>query len=75
MYRMTFAVTITPDGLYHVQNGVAGMLGQHHVHSKEGFEAWRKPDDDIRMGEGACACGLGDGDVRDHTGRVGRLAS
>ena len=78
MYRITFAVTVTPDGLHHVQNVVAGLSGQHHVHTAESFARWREPkdglhaveDDDIRKGEGECTCGLAVGDVRDHTGRV-----
>ena len=70
MYRMSFAVTTTPDGLYHVQNVVAGVSGQHHVHTAESFARWRKPGDDVRMDEGECGCGLGVGDVRDHTGKV-----
>lgn len=69
MYRMTFYLTVTPDGLYHIQNGVAGLSGQHHVHSAAAFKRWRKPDDDIRESQGECDCGLGVGDVRDHTGR------
>ncbi|KKM18177.1 hypothetical protein LCGC14_1668300 [marine sediment metagenome] len=70
MYRMSFAVTITPDGLYHVQNGVAGLSGQHHVHSAASFKRWRKDGDDIRQGKGDCACGLAVGDVRGHTGKI-----
>ncbi len=48
MYSMSFTVTVTPDGLYHIQNGVAGLSGQHHVHSAESFKRWQKPGDDIR---------------------------
>ena len=69
MYRMTFAVIVTPDGLYHVQNMVAGLSGQHHVHSAASFKRWQRPDDAIEEHEGAC-CELAAGDVRDHTGRV-----
>lgn len=68
---MTFYVTRTDDGLVHVQNGLAGMLGQHHVHTPEDFEAWRHPGDDIRDLDGTtCDCGLVAGQTRDHNGRV-----
>ena len=70
MFRMHFYVTITPNGAYHVQNAVAGLLGQHHVHSKAGFERWRQPSDDLVESYGDCDCGLQVSQVRDHTGHV-----
>jgi hypothetical protein len=70
MISMTFYVSKDKDGNIHVQNAVMGALGQHHVHSLEGFERWRKPGDSIREIAGVCDCGLSPGQVRDHTGRV-----
>lgn len=74
MITMTFSVSKDTDGNIHVQNGVMGMLGQHHVHSPEGFERWRKPGDSIREIDGLCDCGLRPGQVRDHTGHVSTLS-
>jgi hypothetical protein len=44
---MTHYVIIDDEGLYHVQNMVIGRfpslydpLGQHHVHTKSGFQQW-----------------------------------
>jgi hypothetical protein len=69
---MRHAVDITPDGLYHVTNIVMGMRGQHHVHSKEGYERWKAhnkiPDEKIIIGEGNCNCGMRPGDVEEYDG-------
>jgi len=72
MFEMHHYVTITKDGLYHVQNAVGGMFGQHHVHTKEGFEMWAKHVKGafVHIVKGTCDCGLQDGFVRDHTGNV-----
>ena len=68
---MTFYVSKSPDGLYHVQNAVGGYLGQHHVHTKESYEAWSRDLDNIEvLGDAHCDCGLAAGQVRDHTGKV-----
>lgn len=68
--RMHFYVTQTPDGLYHVQNMVMGMSGQHHVHMKKGFNHWKADLEpgDISYTKGVCDCGLKPGWVRDHDG-------
>lgn len=72
--RMRHYVTVTKDGLYHVQNAVMGHFGQHHVHTKRDFEAWVKKNkiaqEDIIMMEGCvngneCNCGLKAGEVKD----------
>jgi len=74
--RMSHYVTIDLNGWYHVQNVVSGYSGQHHVHSKEGFERWvrethtGKSDLIIDNTPRACDCGLKPGDVRDHEGHV-----
>ena len=73
---MRFYATRYPDGTVHVQNAVNGLPGQHHVHSAESFERWRKhvsPEaleiEDAKEG-GECGCGLGVGQVREYDGRV-----
>lgn len=38
---MTFYAFRCKDGKIHVQNAVAGMLGQHHVYTPEEFEQWK----------------------------------
>ena len=72
MYSMNFYVTITTDGSYHVQNAVMGMMGQHHIHTKKGFEKWSKDVDktNIIKSKGICDCGLEPGQVRSHTGEI-----
>lgn len=71
MTTMTFHVRKRPDGNYHVQNSVGGKLGQHHVHTAESFEKWRKPSDEITiMDDGPCHCGLSPGQVRNHDGKI-----
>jgi len=72
-YRMRFYVHEDPDGNYHVQNAVAGHLGQHHVHSKASFESWKgqiKKQDLEMLDSAPCDCGLRPGDVREYDGRV-----
>jgi len=70
--KMRFAVDITPDKLYHVTNMVMGRKGQHHVHTKEGYEQWKHgiADDDIFIGEAECDCGLKPGDVKEYDGHT-----
>lgn len=70
---MSFYVTITEDELYHVQNYLMGRAGQHHVHTKEGFETWKGnvSDDDIKILSGkTCDCGLTPSQVREYTGKT-----
>ncbi|MGD0919926.1 MAG: hypothetical protein ABSB22_26100 [Thermodesulfobacteriota bacterium] len=70
---MRHYVALTPDGLYHVQNMVGAMIGQHHVHTEKGYKEWKKDIDKkyfhLETGE-FCACGLEPGYVKDHDGRV-----
>jgi hypothetical protein len=72
MIDMRYAVDITPDGLHHVTNVVMGMRGQHHVHTKEGYDCWKShnkiPDENIIIGEGNCNCGMNPGDVEEYDG-------
>lgn len=71
--RMTYHVTITEDGFYHVQNVVMGHLGQHHVHTKKGYEFWLKNinnKEDIKVSKGKCNCDLNAGDVREYDGHI-----
>ena len=70
--EMHFYVTKTTDGLYHVQNAVMGMLGQHHVHTEKGFKKWMREieKEKIHTSSGNCDCGLRAGNVQDHTGNV-----
>ena len=68
---MRFHVSITLDGSYHVQNAVAGLLGQHHVHTPESYHKWLKESDEIcLLDDGPCDCGLIPGQVRNHNGKV-----
>jgi len=71
--EMSFYCTREADGTIHVQNAVMGFLGQHHVHTPEDFERWRRagyqpvPDRLIHWLEAApCRCGLAPGEVRQH---------
>ena len=76
--KMVHYVTKTPDGLYHVQNMVVpmAMKGQHHVHTEKGFNNWVEEvgiaEDNLRISEGNCGCGLIASQVRDHHGRVSK---
>ena len=73
MFTMTFYCTREADGTIHVQNAVGGMLGQHHVHMPEDFEAWRTggrrkiEDAEIEWlrDTSPCGCGLKPGEVKD----------
>lgn len=67
---MRFYVHRNVDGSVHVQNAVAGMLGQHHVHSPEGFEKWSGERDELVEQDGDCGCGLRVGQVRERNGDV-----
>jgi hypothetical protein len=72
-FEMHFYVVKTPDGLYHVQNIVAGHLGQHHVHSEKSYERWAQKVDKRLihyLGERECNCGLKCGDIREYDGTV-----
>lgn len=70
--KMVHYVTITEDGLYHVQNYVGPYRGQHHVHTKKGFEYWLKNVDrkNVKVENGKCDCGLKAGDVREYDGQL-----
>ena len=57
-------VTHTPDGLYHCQNYIYGLPGQHFVTAEV-------PDDrPTDVSEGTCDCGLELGQCREYDGRV-----
>jgi hypothetical protein len=74
MPEMDFIVSHLPDGTYHVQDKTGPHLGQHHVHSKEGFERWekkRKLGGAISIGVAPnCDCGLAVGFVKEFNGKV-----
>jgi len=53
------------QGNVHIQNAVMGQMGQHHVHTPEDFEAWRKPADMITDLGGECDCGMRPGEKCD----------
>ena len=58
-FSMRYRAIRTADGTIHVQNLANGLTGQHHVHSQESFNKWcREIDQEIRVGEGKCNCGL-----------------
>ena len=66
MIEMTFYCTRERDGTIHVQNAVAGHLGQHHVHNAEDFERWKAaiPESQIVWLDATpCNCGLKPGEV------------
>lgn len=71
---MRHHVTRTPDGKYHVQNVVMGHYGQHHVHTKSGFEKWVRETkinkDDLTITDGSCECGISPSHVREYDGQV-----
>lgn len=61
MIEMTFYCTRERDGTIHVQNAVAGHLGQHHAHTQEQFEEWKrgiKPERIVWLTADPCRCGL-----------------
>ncbi|MFA5152470.1 MAG: hypothetical protein WC554_07935 [Clostridia bacterium] len=71
--KMSFVAHKSTDGNIHVQNYVGAMSGQHHVHSPEGFEKWKRTIHlkDLTMeDEHECFCGLKPGDVREYDGWV-----
>lgn len=73
VFEMNFFVTKTKDKLFHVQNAVAGMLGQHHVHTLKGYREWKKGIASkaiIHFSGGKCDCGLKPGYIRSHDGIV-----
>ena len=73
MYTMTFYCNRNSDGLIHVQNAVAGMMGQHHVHDDADFERWKQGNPEVQIGpvseedivwlEGDCDCELRSGEM------------
>jgi len=70
---MRHYVTLTPDGLYHVENIVGPYPGQHHIHTEQGYRRWRSNIDKkyIHLEEGElCVCGLEPGYVLEYDGRV-----
>jgi len=68
---MHIFATECPDGSVHVQNYVGAYRGQHHVHSKESFERWRKEAGvEVKVTKGNCDCGLKPGDCREYDGYV-----
>lgn len=72
IFRMVHYVTITQDGLYHIQNYIMGKAGQHHVHTKKGFQNWKKNvnKEDIKISKGSCNCGLNIGYVKEYDGHI-----
>jgi len=71
MIEMHFYVAKTEDGLYHVQNYVMGMKGQHHIHNEKSFNAWKKgiAKKYIHISKSSCSCGLTkSGDTREYNG-------
>lgn len=65
--EMHHYVTICQDGTYHVQNMAGTMLGQHHVHDRQGYEIWfnnpRIDKEHVHKTEGDCKCGLKAGET------------
>jgi hypothetical protein len=77
--NMQFYVSKTEDGLYHVQNCVMGMKGQHHVHNEKSLNKWKKNIDPenirvsplVGMAGDLCNCGLkSSGDVTEYDGKT-----
>jgi hypothetical protein len=70
-FKMYFYAVECPDGTVHVQNYVGPYRGQHHVHSKESFERWRRENGlEVKVVKGECNCGLKPGDVKEYDGNV-----
>lgn len=72
MYHDAFRL---PDGSVHVQNWISGMyggMGQHHVHTAEGFAEWSKSIDShyLSIGETETCCDLLPGQTREYDGTV-----
>lgn len=58
LFQMRHYVTRNPDGSVHVTNAVGGHIGQHHVHTEEGFAAWKRDGYSIEeVSAGTCDCG------------------
>lgn len=73
MFEMHFYVIKTKDGLYHVQNYVMGLRGQHHIHNEKSFNKWKKDiaEKFLHISEGSCNCELTkSGDVKDREGNI-----
>lgn len=76
MFTMHHFATIYDNGTVHVQNCVAGMDGQHHVHTLKGYRKWKKDVGgrnaiDTKAKPGAmCDCGLAPGQMREYDGKV-----
>jgi hypothetical protein len=71
--EMHHYVSLTPDGMYHVQNMAGALVGQHHVHSQRGFGKWKRNISKkyIHIDKAdSCECGLEPGYVREYDGRV-----
>jgi hypothetical protein len=71
--EMHHYVSLTLDRLYHVQNMAGAMIGQHHVHSHDGFRKWKKKINKkyLHMEKAEfCACGLEPGYVKEYDGRI-----
>lgn len=74
MFTMTHYVSRNSDGSVHVTNAVAGMIGQHHVHTEGGFRDWADGGEGsrpispeaIKPMEGVtdCDCGLKPGEQK-----------
>jgi hypothetical protein len=61
LHEMYHYVALTPDGLYHIQNIVGTMIGQHHVHSEQGYVKWKEHIDKkylLMERVESCPCGL-----------------
>jgi hypothetical protein len=72
-WEMHHYVSLTPDGLYHVQNMLGVMIGQHHVHTEQDYNSWKKGIDKkyIHLEKAEfCPCGLEAGYVKEFDGRV-----
>ena len=72
--KMMYYVSTNKDGTIHVQNCIMGRFGQHHVHSKKGFENWKKnisEKDIIKLKDTKdCNCNLKVGDVKEYDGTI-----
>lgn len=71
---MSFYATKHPDGLWHVDNFIQGLHGQHHLHSDRSFEAWKKHvhkrDLHLTESDKPCSCCMTkSGDVKEYDDR------
>ena len=65
-FTMIHYVSRDQDGTVHVTNAVCGHIGQHHVHTPEGFESW-KYEGAVTEELGStkdCDCGLKPGEAK-----------